>query len=131
MKHLLKLNEYQEFTLEGDWQEISPDEYWEYNPPSNAFSKYELNLINSICDKNHLRVISWGFGTSIRISRETSTNNDRLWDITVVKHEDEWFSIFMTTCNSNVLMFYKADQIGGLMNFLEIKIKEMNIKYNR
>jgi len=144
MKHLLKLNEYNELPLPGDWQEVESIEYWTHTKSSSRFGKYELKLIRNICENNQLKLVEWGFGSSLSIEREFNAvdyhvwkhNNhqDKLWKITVVKVEDEWFYIFTSDVESriggNYDTFYKADQIGGLMSLLNFKIKEFNTKYN-
>jgi hypothetical protein len=144
MNHLLKINEYNELSLEGDWQEVESREYWTHTKSSSSFGKYELKLIRNICEVNQLRLNEWSFGSSLSIEREFNAidyhvwkNNDhqnKLWKITVVKVEDEWFYIFTSDVESriggNSDTFYKADQIGGLMSLLNFKIKEFNTKYN-
>jgi hypothetical protein len=144
MNHLLKINEYNELSLEGDWQEAESIEYWTHTKSSSSFGKYELKLIRNICEVNQLKLVEWGFGSSLSIEREFNAidyhvwkNNDhqnKLWKITVVKVEDEWFYIFTSDVESriggNSDTFYKADQIGGLMSLLNFKIKEFNTKYN-
>jgi hypothetical protein len=149
MKHLLKLNEYNDLSLQGDWQEIDSSEYWTNTKSADSFTKPELNLIDNICDKNHLRLVKWGFGASIRMEREASAVDKHtwgshskqfgivglpnvLWKITVTKVEDEWFYIFTDDVDKSTKgdEIYKADQISGLMSFLDYKIKELNIKYN-
>lgn len=140
MKHLLKLNEYNDLSLQGDWQEVESREYWTHTKSGDSFTKFELNLIDNICDKNYLRLVKWGFGTSIRIERESSAvdkqvwgPHNKLWEITVVKVEDEWFYIFTNDVDKSIKGenedFYKADQMSGLMSFLDYKIKELNKKF--
>jgi hypothetical protein len=139
MKHLLKLNEYNDLSLQGDWQEIDSREYWTNTKSVDSFTKSELNLIDNICDKNHLILTKWAFGTSIKLEREPSAvdkhtwgSHSKLWKITVTKVEDEWFYIFTNDVDKSTKgdEVYKADQISGLMSFLDYKIKEFNIKYN-
>ena len=69
MKHLLKLNEYNDLSLQGDWQEIDSREYWTNTKSVDSFTKSELNLIDNICDKNKLILTKWAFGSSIKLER--------------------------------------------------------------
>jgi hypothetical protein len=120
MKHLLKLNEYNDLSG-GDWQEVESEEYWAHiKIPTESFTKSELNSIKDICDKNHSELINVKIVDKIRISR------NKAWQIAVIKSEDEWFYIV-----TNDDKYYKADQINGLMDFLNHMIKELNIEHEK
>lgn len=141
MKHLLKLNEYsqnKELSLDGEWEKVDSGEYWTHTKSSDSFGKSELRLIDDICDKFYLQ--RYGFGTSIRIERESSPVDKAAWgpynklfEITIVKVEDEWFYIIVNdvrkVINHEDEDFYKADQITGVISFLNFKIKELNSYY--
>jgi len=120
MKHLLRLNEYNDLSG-GDWKEIESEEYWAHiKIPTESFTKSELNSIKDICDKNHSELIDVKIVDRIRISR------NKAWQIAVIKSEDEWFYIITSGDK-----YYKADQIGGLMDFLNHMIKELNIEHEK
>jgi hypothetical protein len=120
MKHLLRLNEYNDI-FGGDWQEIESEEYWSgFVKPKENFTNSELNLIKDICDKNDSELVEAIIVVRIKILRH------KAWQIDVAKSEDEWFYIV-----TNDDKYYKADQISGLMDLLNHMIKELNIKYEK
>ena len=121
MKHLLKLNEYNDLSG-GDWKEIESEEYWSgiVKSKEEGFTKSELNSIKDICDKNHSELIY------VKIVEKVKIERHKAWQISVCKYEDEWFYIITSGDK-----YYKADQIGGLIDFLDHMIKEFNSKYEK
>jgi len=131
-----KMNE----SIDTGWTRVESRDYWEDSKSGEAFTKYEIGLVNGFCDKYYLRNINWGFGTSIRLEKEASAVDMQvygphkiLWSISIVKSADEWFWVFVKTVekvlNGEQEDFYKADQIDGLMNLLEFIYSDLQKIY--
>ena len=115
---------------ESNWIEVQSSDYWQNSKSGEKFTKREREEINEFASKYNLRMIEWGFETSIRLEKEMSTvlqhvygPHKILFSISIVKCEDEWFWVFFNSIDKSKRGddedFYKADQLDGLSDLLE------------
>lgn len=113
-----------------NWIEVESRDYWQNSKSGEKFTKREREEINEFASKYNLRIIEWGFGTSIRLEKEMSAvlqqvygPHKTLFSISIVKCEDEWFWVFFNSVEKakrgDDEDFYKADQLDGLSDLLE------------